>query len=48
MGLFMKAKIMKEKIKKLKKDDIFDELRRLMESSVFSHKILKKFNIFLF
>ncbi len=37
---------MEEKIKESKKEDIFDELRRLMESSAFSHKILKRFNIF--
>jgi len=37
---------MEEKIKESKKEDIFDELRRLTESSFFSHKILKNFNIF--
>jgi len=36
---------MKEKIK-TQKEDIFDELRRLMKSFSFSDKILKKFNIF--
>ena len=37
---------MKEKINKPGREDIFDELRRLMKNSPLSTKALEKFNIF--
>jgi len=39
---------MKEKNGKSEKEDIFDELRRLMKNFPLSNKILEKFNIFPF